>query len=298
MVSIPPDGEGRKPRKRTVTEPSPPESNHAPATGTPAAPAVDVTKPTNWAEVAAGYAANLATHRDASAGILGIPAEAIDRLPGVGFNPADGNEPCATLPVVNAPGAVVGIARLFRDGSQFMAKGSSQGLYLPAGWDGEPGTTLVVTGPAAAACLTAAGLSAVGWPATLGGADLLAKVMRKADRRFLVVGDVPGAARVALANRVKRDIPSVPVPDGAADVRAWLTAAERIGKPWPDRGRELVARLLPPAVVTEGVVGPVAPAGGDGSDRPAIVIGPDEHRVNDEASAALTAEPDVYQRGG
>ncbi len=32
--------------------------------------------------------------------------------------------------------------------------------------------------------------------------------------------------------------------------------------------------------------------------KPLIVIGTDEHRVNDEASVALAAEPDVYQRAG
>lgn len=40
---------------------------------------------------------------------------------------------------------------------------------------------------------------------------------------------------------------------------------------------------------------PVKPVVKD--DRPVIVIGTDEHRVNDEAVAALAAEPDLYQRG-
>jgi hypothetical protein len=33
-------------------------------------------------------------------------------------------------------------------------------------------------------------------------------------------------------------------------------------------------------------------------ERPVVVIGPDERRVNDDALAALTRDPDIYQRGG
>lgn len=45
--------------------------------------------------------------------------------------------------------------------------------------------------------------------------------------------------------------------------------------------------------------GPVErPEPGTAADVPTITIGPDEHRVNDEATAALAAEPDLYQRGG
>ncbi len=57
----------------------------------------------------------------------------------------------------------------------------------------------------------------------------------------------------------------------------------------PDALRTLIEGAAKPAK-------PVKPAAAD--DRPEIVIGTDEWRVNDEAVAAIASEPDLYQRAG
>ena len=200
-----------------------------------------------------------------------------------------------------------------------MRAGGKRGLTLPAGWCDRPGPAFVVEGPTDAAALAAAGLCAVGRPSKDGGGKLLGELFTgwPKDRDIVIVGenDPPApdgrldgrdaAVRLAqkLALGLGRPIRWTLPPAGAKDVRGWLTHPDRGSTSWPDRGTELSAKLLAAA-------GLVNPPGGEppdavpnpgGSSRPhraEIVLGTDEHRVNDEAVAALAREHDIYQRGG
>lgn len=268
----------------------------------------------DWPALAAVFAAKFGPDRRAElAARLGLPADALDVLPLVGFNPDHPGSPCFTFPEVNATGRVVGILRRFEKGKgpngkdKLQMKGGKRGLTLPTGWQTRPSPVCVVEGLTCAAAATAAGLAAVGRPSNDGGAMLLAELFRDLppDRDILIVGendkkptgDWPGrrgaetVARrlaVALGRPVRWALP----PSDTKDCRDWLTATARGETPWPERGRELLAHLTSAAAAQA----PGPPA--DTDTRPELVIGTDEHRVNAEASATLAAEPDVYQRGG
>ena len=121
------------------------------------------------------------------------------------------------------------------------------------------------------------------------------------DRGLVVIGAVDrkagsrssgreGAIKTAtdLAGRLHRPVLWAMVPDGLSDIREWVVeqaAGAGDAVDWVAYGKELLRRL-------ELVEAKPIP------DRPRIMIRADEHRVNDEAVAALGAEPDLYQRGG
>ncbi len=278
----------------------------------PARPRAGQKNPTDWSAEARRRAAALTPAlREKLAAGLGLPTESLAALPLVGFLHDAATGPCFVFPETDAAGTVVGLNRRFVDGTKKMRPGGKRGLTLPAGWRERPGPVYVVEGPTDALALTATGLAAVGRPSNTGGVAHLAALLGDLDagRPVVVVGendrkdsgDWPGrtgAESVArgLAGRLGRPVRWVLPPAGAKDVRDWLTAPARGETPWPDRGAELDNRLSAAAVVIE----PPAPPAGDGSggSPPEIVIGTDEYRVNAEATAALGAEEDVYQRGG
>ncbi len=221
--------------------------------------------PKDWPALAARFAADCGPDRRADlAARLGLPADALDALPPVGFNPDHPGAPCFTFPETDAAGTVVGILRRFDAGTgpngrdKLQMAGGRRGLTPPAGWWDRAGPVLVVEGPTCAAAATAAGLAAVGRPSSDGGVALLAELFRDlpADRDILVVGendrkpggDWPGrrgAESVArrLAAALGRPVRWALPPGDAKDCRDWLTAEARGGTPWPDRGRELLAHL-------------------------------------------------------
>ena len=282
----------------TPTAPPPPEQQSA------AGPRKD------WSAEARKYAANLdpARKRELAAS-LKLPADALDALPLVGFNP-DANGAHFTFPEVDATGCVVGLLRRFGDGSKKAAAGGRRGLTLPAGWRDRPGPVFAVEGPTDAAAMTAAGLACVGRPSNSGGSALLAELLKDLDAdRVVVVGENDrkdsgawpgrdGAESVArrLAATLRRPVRSALPPGGAKDVRDWLTADDRGATPWHDRGAELAAHLEAAAAVVDPPDDP--PGAGAQADAPRIVIGTDEYRVNDEAVGALARDPDLFQRGG
>jgi len=103
------------------------------------------------------------------------------------------------------------------------------------------------------AALTAGGLCAIGRASAMHGAELLAELLESwpAERGIIVVGDndghgagLDGAVRVArkLSGLLRRLVPFAMPPEGSKDVRQWLTAEERGGTPWHERGQELLRR--------------------------------------------------------
>ena len=277
----------------------------APGRGTPAR------RTTNWAAVAQRYAGNLdAARKQSLVAALGLPADALDALPLLGFH-EDANGPCFTFPESDAAGAVIGLNRRFAGGTKKAMPGGKRGLTLPAGWLDRPGPVCAVEGPTDTVAMTAAGLATVGRPTNTGGGAMLAELLTPLDpgRDIVIMGENDrkpdgrwpgrdGAEVVArrLAARLRRPVLWALPPVGAKDVRDWLTHSDRGGVPWADSGRTLLDHLTTSAIRIDppAATDPTGPNSGP----PAIVIGTDEHRVNEEAAAALAAEPDVYQRGG
>ena len=223
-----------------------------PAAGAPAAKKNPPGAPKDWPARAATFAANLdAGRRKGSAAKLGLPTDALDALPLLGFNPDDPAGACVTFAEVDVAGNVVGLLRRFPDGRKKAMRGGKRGLTLPTGWRDRPGPAFVVEGPTDAAALTAAGLCAVGRPSNAGGVKLLADLFRDLDagREIVVVGENDrkpagawpgraGALSVArgLAAALGRPVRWALPPADAKDVRDWLTADARAAAPWEARG--------------------------------------------------------------
>ena len=80
---------------------------------------------TDWRARAAKFAANLDADRCAKfAADLKLPADALDALPLLGFNPADSHGACYTFAECDAAGNVVGLLRRW-DGAAFRSMGAS-----------------------------------------------------------------------------------------------------------------------------------------------------------------------------
>jgi putative DNA primase/helicase len=224
-------------------------------------PRVKLASAKNWQLEAQTYAANLdPDRRRGLAGDLGLPADALDALPLLGFDPA---ERCYTFPECDETGAVIGLNRRFADGSKRMMPGGKRGLTLPNGWHERAGPLLIVEGPTDTAVLVAAGLCAIGRPSNTGGVPLLAKLLRDwpTERGIVIVGENDrkesgewpgrtGAESTArtLATKLNRSVKWALPPDGSKDARQWLTASEHGETPWPVRGQELLGFLEAEAV--------------------------------------------------
>ncbi len=267
---------------------------------------------TDWAAKAQAFAANLTGQRkQLLAKHLKLQVNALDAIPHLGFQPDSKTGGWWTFPEMDSAGRVVGILRRYRPGTgpggkdKLCMKGGRRGLTLLVGWRDRPGPVLVVEGPTCAAAAFFAGLSAVGRPSNESGVEQLTDLLRDfpVDRDIVIVGendqkpngDWPGrrgAESVArrLAEALRRPIRWTIPPNGSKDCRDWLTADTHRETPWPARGQKLLEYLTS----TRTTVEPPADAG----NVPEIVIGTDEHRVNDEAIAALGGQPDLFQRGG
>jgi AAA domain len=224
--------------------------------------------PTNWKARAEEYARNLTAElKQQVARDLGLPADGLDVIHLLGFNPADMHGPCLTFPETDAAGTVIGINRRYSkgkgpDGKDKMAMpGSRRGLTMPCGWRERPGAVYVVEGPTDTAAMTAVGLSCVGKPSDLGGVELLAELLRDLppDRDIIVVGENdrkpdgkhPGkdgavATATRLAGSLGRAVWWSMPPQDCKDAREWLTefvagAAESVD--YAAFGREMVAYL-------------------------------------------------------
>ena len=288
----------------TEPPPRPPARKFAPENGTGTPP------PGSWLHRAEGYAADLtAACRAKAEADLGLPPGALDRLPLVGSSPAGISPAFLTFPQEDGAGNVVGVLRRYAGGEKRHLPGGKAGLCVPAGWADAPGAVHLVEGATDCLAMAAAGLAAVGRPSNAGGVAHLTMLLKAvpAGRPVVVVGENdakpdgtwPGRAGAAatarrLAAALGRPVTWSLPPDGAKDARAWLTDARVGGLAWAERGALLAAALA------AGDLGACDPAtGAESRGGPAaIVIGTDEHRVNDEAVIALAGEPGVYERGG
>lgn len=238
-----------------------------PVRGAPAPKKEPAGTPKDWPALAVKFAANVdANGREKLAAELGLPADALDALPLLGFAPEDPAGPCFTFAETGAAGNVVGLLRRLRDGSKKAMHGSKRGLTLTTGWRDRPGPVFVVEGPTDAAALTAAGLAAVGRPSNAGGVALLAELLRDLDpeREIIVTGENDrkpdgtwpgrvGALSVArgLSAKLCRSVRWALPPAGAKDVRDWLTADARAAGPWEQRGTDLRHHLTNTAAPAE-----------------------------------------------
>src|SRR5262245_49869927 len=211
--------------------------------------------PENWQSLAATFVANFDANRRANlATLLKLPADALDALPRLGFNPDDSAGECYIFAELDATGNVVGFLRRFNNGSKKTMHGGKRGLTLPTGWRAKPGPVFVVEGPTDTVALTAAGLCAVGRPSNSGGVKLLAALLcdLDTDRDILIVGENDskgtghwpgrdGAVSVArgLSTALRRPVRWTLPSNETKDVRDWLTAEGRGAMPWDQRGAEL-----------------------------------------------------------
>jgi putative DNA primase/helicase len=242
---------------------------------------------------------------EALAAALRIPPSVLTLLPLIGFG-TDRSGDYWSFPEADHAGRVTGIVRRYRtSGEKKMMKGGRRGLTVPDGWADRPGPVHVPEGASDTLALTAAGLAAVGRPSDRAGADELARLLAgvPADRPIIAVGEndaKPGgrwpgrdgavATARLVADALGRTVEVAVPPDGAKDVRAWLTDPVRAGVEWADRGRQLLDRLSAAAEVVE-------PAAWADPARPTILADFEEADVNDRAVAALGRLPDVYERG-
>ena len=259
----------------------------------------------DWPARARTYAAAFGTReRAALAQALGLPETVFSAIPLLGW---DANRSAWAFPEYDGDVGVVGLLFRGTDGKKRAARGGTRGLSVVGGWSDRPGTVLLVEGPSDALALTAAGLPAVGRPSNSGGVEYLAALLSRLTpgREVLVVGENDGktdgswpgrdgAARTAeaLGGRLGRPVGFSLPPDGAKDVRDWLTGRVAAGAGWAAAGGELRDHLSAAAQHPAAAAHPAA-AGG----RPTIRVTTDEHDVNDQAVAALAREPDLFQRG-
>ena len=146
-------------------------------------------------------------------------------------------DPCVVnnryaFPERDAEGNIIGLVRRTIEGRNICRKGSSRGLTyqypLP-----EDDPVLVVEGASDTAAAIEAGFTAVGRPSAMGGADLLAQLLR--GREVVVVGENdqkpdgqwPGRdGAMRIADRLRPACRSVRVlfpPSNTKDIRSWLT---------------------------------------------------------------------------
>ena len=259
--------------------------------------------PQDWPAQAAKFAANLDSDGRAKLAVrLGLPSDALDTQPLLGFNPDDRGGPCYTFAECDAGGCVIGLNRRYADGRKVAMHGSKRGLTLPAGWRDRPGPLFVVEGPTDAAALTAAGLAVIGRPSNSGGVALLARLLRDIDpgREIIVVGENDekeeglwpgrdGAVSVSrgLSSALRRPIRWALPPTDAKDVREWLTADARGEAEWDRRGAELLSRLVDDAASEP--TGDAGEPGGPDSRPEGPNDGPDNpHRLAEGFLASIT----------
>ena len=218
-----------------------------------------VAPPRDWFAEAEAHAAEFQQeHAEYLSKALNLPVSAFAAMPLIGFlnHPT---EPCWTFPEFTPSGLVCGISRRFMDGSKRTIKDGKRGLSLAANLLESTGPVFIVEGASDVLAMTAAGLAAVGRPSNTGGLDLLAELLRDfpADRPIVVMGENdqkpdgkwPGkdgvdAIAPALARKLGRAILTAYPPEGAKDVRAWLTSPGRDESEWVARGQELSGLLM------------------------------------------------------
>jgi hypothetical protein len=224
---------------------------------TPDLPAID------WTARAQTFANALTIElRDELAADLGLPPAAVSDFAYIGWsdrewnNKSEKHEPAFILPEF-AGDKVVGLNCRFRDGHKKMMAGSLRGLTIAEHWD-KGGDVHLVEGFSDSAALGAMGLTALGRPNNLAGAEQLAEMLREvpSSRRMIVHGeydpkpngDWPGfkgatLTAAKLAKALDRHVYWTMPPDGAKDARKWALQQIASGKSWDAIGAAFVAGL-------------------------------------------------------
>lgn len=172
---------------------------------------------------------------------LGVSAESLVRL-GVGVaHPQDfrefglrGSAPAWTFPMRDARGAIVGLRVRVDNGDKFAFRGSSNGLFIPAGITPPLRRLLIAEGESDVAALLDLGFVAVGRPGCTGGTQLLCRFTRRAEPDEVVIvadNDEPGTkGATTLASSLRafcRRVRIVTPPNDHRDAREWVRAGAR-----------------------------------------------------------------------
>lgn len=221
--------------------------------------------------------------RAALAKALGLPLAALNALP-IGWWPerrwwnpetrqAEGAPGCWTFPECDAQSRIVGVGLRWPTGRKGQLAGGRRGLTLPEGWRERADPVLIAEGPSDVLAGTCIGLNVIGRPSNRGGVELLTHVCR--ERRVVILGENDrkadgrwpgrdGAAAVAekLATAWERPVPIALPPDGAKDLRDWVTtrlSSTDTCEP-VDLAAEFLKAIAPPALLLHA--GPRARRGG------------------------------------
>ena len=210
----------------------------------------------DWNAVSTKYVSNLTEEKAIELCTqLGLPFEAIDSLPGIGWS----DEGYWTFPERDGNGKVIGILKRLKLGRKLAMLGSKRGLTLPAGWRNKSGSIYNVKGASDTLALTYTGMKCIGRPSNSAGSDHLityyGQVPHDVDIVFVGENDQkedgswPGRAGVIkvaqeVADGLQRSVKWTLPPKGFKDCRAWLIAPEQAELTWQDRGRLLSDHLL------------------------------------------------------
>jgi hypothetical protein len=146
-----------------------------------------------------------------------------------------------TFPERDGRGRIVGISLRWPDGEKGFVAGGNRGLTIPAGLHATPGIVACVEGASDTAALHTLGIAGVGRPSCNGGADALARLLRR--REAVIVGEEdrkPGFEK-------RRHWTDVPMTDTAGVIRRiaeyaalergraidWVPLDRKIGMSWP-----------------------------------------------------------------
>jgi phage/plasmid primase-like uncharacterized protein len=238
------------------------------------------------------------------ANTLRIPEAALDDFDDLGALNANGSLVWFT-PEYDADGSLYGYSRRFQNGKKWSLKGSKRGLALPRGVAERAkrlGILFIVEGFSDTAAFFHAGQAVIGSPGKDGKLSILSDWIKKnipSDVRIIVVvendteetrrGRMEYAAKLDAASG--RTVETASPPHGFKDVRDALV--DDTGE-WMERGESLAFYLC------EGAepAGATDPEDRDDRERPEIVIGADEKRVNDEALASIKGLPGLYAYAG
>lgn len=165
--------------------------------------------------------------RRRAADLLGLPAEALERLRAGWAEP----HRATSWPMRDAAGRVIGVRlRCPETAKKWAVTGSRAGLFIPAGLACDGRRLFVAEGPTDMAALVSIGGPAVGVPSAGGAADLLARFVRdRAPSDVVMVADPDGPGRGGAERLAEALLPIVGVrmiepPAGVKDCRAWVSA--------------------------------------------------------------------------
>lgn len=197
--------------------------------------------------------------RDELALRLGLPTEALEHLPQIGY---DSKNRCFTHTETDAGNNPIGIMQRYKSRKLCVA-GSKRGIYITKDWSNRPGALLLVEGASDALAVAHAGIACLGRPSNIGGVDHLIEVLKDfpLDREIIVVGEndegkdgshpgKTGAIQVAgeLCAELNRIIYWSLPPAPAKDSREWLISPNRGELSWDQRGRDYLDKLQANAV--------------------------------------------------